>query len=419
MNHTYKTYDHRLKILFRQSKNPDLFSDLNIPKSTIRTWIKKPLSNIVTHPSLDKLENELVAENSSLRKRLLENNTLSTLTLYTFRLFGFQIQFRKLKDLETKRTLISKIKESMKTIPLNEILDTLSLSLQRFKFWSKEATDCKLEEKTCQKLRPTKITSTEVKEIVSIASDKKYSHFSLTSLFLYAKRQDWINLSIASWFRVIKSNNVQRDSKRKYKLKHRKGIRASKPNQIWHLDLSIIKTIDGQRIYIQAIIDNFSRMILAHHVSTCYGGKSTVSLIKLAFENSQNAKPQIITDGGSENDNHQVHEYLQTTNGKLTIAGIDIDFSNSMIESFFHRLKNRYLYYLNLKDLKSVKKYVDFFVEEQNNKIPMLRLGGLTPFEAFSGEDPSEINIKVDIQKMREQRMIQNAKIAACSICPC
>ncbi len=396
-----------------------MFSDLNIPKSTIRTWIKKPLSNIVTHPSLDKPDKELIAENSILRKKLIENTTLSNIAIFTFRLFGFQIQFRKLKDLESKKTLISKIKESTQTIPLKDILETLSLSPQRFKFWSKESTDCKLEEKTCQKLRPTKISSDEVHSIVSIASDKKYSHFSLTSLFLYSKRQGWINLSISSWFRIIKTNDVQRGLKRKYKLKNRQGIRALKPNQIWHLDLSIIKTITGQRIYIQAIIDNFSRIILAHHVSTRYGGKSTTGLIKQAFENSQNANPQIITDGGSENDNHQVHEYLQTIKAKLTIAGIDIDYSNSMIESFFHRLKNRYLYSLNLKDLKAVKKYVDFFVEEQNNRIPMLGLGGLTPFEAFNGEDPSEVNIKVDIQKMREQRIAQNDKITACSICPC
>ena len=151
-------------------------------------------------------------------------------------------------------------------------------------------------------------------------------------------------------------------------------------------------------------------MILAHHVSTCYGGESNVNPIKQAFKQSKEDTPEIITDGESEKNNYQVHEYSQTTKGKITIAGIDIDFSNSMRESSLHRLKNKYLYYLNLKNLKSVKRYVDFFCN---------RLGGLTPFEAFSGEDPSEINIKADIQKMREHRIMQNAKIAACSICPC
>ena len=150
-----------------------------------------------------------------------------------------------------------------------------------------------------------------------------------------------------------------------------------------------------------------------------YGSKSTVNLFKQAFEGFGEDNTQIISDGGSENDNHEVREYLDTMKTKLTIAGIDIDFSNSMIESFFHRLKNRYLYALNLKDLRSVKKYVDFFVEEQNNKIPMLNLGGLTPFETFNGSNPSDFDLKVNVEKMRLQRIAQNSKITACSTCPC
>ena len=70
--------------------------------------------------------------------------------------------------------------------------------------------------------------------------------------------------------------------------------------------LYIIKTISGQRIYIQAIIDNFSRMILAHHVSLNYGSKNTVNLFKQAFEVFGEDDTQIISDGGSENDNHEV-----------------------------------------------------------------------------------------------------------------
>ena len=140
---------------------------------------------------------------------------------------------------------------------------------------------------------------------------------------------------------------------------------------------------------------------------------------RLRFKGFGEDNTQIISDGGSENDNHEVHEYLQTMKAKLTIAGIDIDFSNSMIESFFHRLKNRYLYALNLKDLRSVKKYVDYFVEEQNNKIPMLNLGGLTPFERFNGSNPSDFGLKVDVEKMRRQRVAQNSKITACNSCPC
>ena len=74
-------------------------------------------------------------------------------------------------------------------------------------------------------------------------------------------------------------------------------------------------------------------MILAHRVSRSYGGKSTVSLFKQAFKSFGEDNTQTISDGGSENDNHEVHKYLQTMKGKLTIAGIDIDF-----QQFYDRI---------------------------------------------------------------------------------
>jgi putative transposase len=41
------------------------------------------------------------------------------------------------------------------------------------------------------------------------------------------------------------------------------GIRADAPNELWHIDVTIIKLIDGTKAYLHAVIDNFSRRILA------------------------------------------------------------------------------------------------------------------------------------------------------------
>ena len=34
------------------------------------------------------------------------------------------------------------------------------------------------------------------------------------------------------------------------------GVRASRPNQIWHIDTTAIKLIDGTKVYLQAVVDN-------------------------------------------------------------------------------------------------------------------------------------------------------------------
>jgi transposase InsO family protein len=69
-----------------------------------------------------------------------------------------------------------------------------------------------------------------------------------------------VHASASTWHRVIKQFELKRSGKRYYPAKPRVGIRASAPNQIWHLDLSVIKLKDGTRCYIQALIDNFSRI---------------------------------------------------------------------------------------------------------------------------------------------------------------
>jgi hypothetical protein len=48
-----------------------------------------------------------------------------------------------------------------------------------------------------------------------------------------------------------------------YAAKPREGIRASRPNGYWHLDVTVIKLLDGTRTYLHAAMDNFNRRILA------------------------------------------------------------------------------------------------------------------------------------------------------------
>jgi len=41
------------------------------------------------------------------------------------------------------------------------------------------------------------------------------------------------------------------------------GVRATRPNEDWHIDVTVIRLITGMKVYLHAVIDNFSRSILA------------------------------------------------------------------------------------------------------------------------------------------------------------
>ncbi len=41
------------------------------------------------------------------------------------------------------------------------------------------------------------------------------------------------------------------------------GLRTSRADEMWHIDTTVIRLLDGTRTYLHAVIDNFSRRILA------------------------------------------------------------------------------------------------------------------------------------------------------------
>ena len=61
-----KRYDHRLRNAIVESGDPNLFFNLNIPKSTIRDWLRKGKTEVVTHTSLDFDTHRLIIENQKL-----------------------------------------------------------------------------------------------------------------------------------------------------------------------------------------------------------------------------------------------------------------------------------------------------------------------------------------------------------------
>ena len=48
-----------------------------------------------------------------------------------------------------------------------------------------------------------------------------------------------------------------------------------RPNEYWQIDATVIRLTTGIRIYLQAVIDNFSRRILAWRVSDTLSSATT------------------------------------------------------------------------------------------------------------------------------------------------
>lgn len=421
----YRRYDHRIKRMIHKTKNPNLFPELNIPRSTAMTWIKNGIGDIVTIEAFNRTDDEIITENLKLKEELEIAKTKHNLALTTFRIFGFEIQYKRLPSGIDNSDFLGLIKRSMKVLSLKICLEVIGLSVSRYNSWIRRSVECDLDDKSpCPRLNPTRLTYVEKAKIRGYVTAKEYAHYSIKSLSFKAKRNGDVFSSPSTWGRIIKEFNLRRPRKRVYPAKPRIGIRATKVNEIWHLDQTIYRLIDGTRCFIQSIIDNKSRFILAHSVTKIYGGVNTKDLLLKAIDRAKTLLknvgiPNIFCDSGVENINSNIDGLINNNLIQRTIAGIDIEFSNSMIEALFRSMKHNYLYLKDILGFESLKSHVNFYVTEHNEAIPHSALDSAIPIEIYLGKwnEQNIRNLNIQSQYKRRERLRIN-KSLNCGKCP-
>lgn len=99
--------------------------------------------------------------------------------------------------------------------------------------------------------------------------------------------------------------------------------------------------VDGSKAYLHGVIDNYSRRILAWHVSAKFETASTITVLLDAIgSRTSNDKPEVLADDGGENVNGKVDELIEFGLLKRTLAQTGIRFSNSKIEAWWRALKH-------------------------------------------------------------------------------
>ena len=195
------------------------------------------------------------------------------------------------------------------------------------------------------------------------------------------------------------------------------GIRASAANEIWHVDTTLIRLLDGTCAYLHAVIDNFSRRILAWKVSATFDRIITAELLLSASRGLVDEKPTLLADGGVENFNNAVDELVDSGLLRRLLAMTEISFSNSLIESWWRTIKHQWLYLNTLDTVRTLEKLVAFYVDEHNMRLPHSAFRGQTPDEMYFGTGdaiPDELDVAKNVA--RQFRMEVN-RATSCPTC--
>ena len=198
------------------------------------------------------------------------------------------------------------------------------------------------------------------------------------------------------------------------------GVRVDRPNAAWHVDCTILKLLDGSKAYVHAVIDNFSRRILAWTVEPKLSPTSTCRVLVAAATTMDRASTAtaVFMDGGGENVNGVVDRVFDLEPLRRVLAQVDVSYSNSLIEAWWRSLRHQWLYLNSLDSLATVRKLVGWYVHEHNEVLPHAAFHGQTPDEMYFGRGAGVPDQLAQRRlKVRQQRLEHNRQ-EACSRCP-
>ncbi len=336
-----RSYDHRLKELVRISRDPSLAKELGRPASTMTGWLCSTPQQVVTLDVLSMKEQELQREVLMLRRRIRKLLALLRLLVVLLRISGFSLANERVPGGKAKASLLRSIDLARQFLPLRAVLRFLRLSPARYHSWTSSQKACHLDGRSsCPQTSPHQLTSNEVETIREMVRAEQYRHVPTGTLAILAQRLGKVFASPSTWYRLIHRFGWRRPSLRVHPAKPKVGLRTTQPNQAWHIDTTVIRLLDGSKAFLHAVIDNFSRRILAWRLADKFDPASTISVLLEAGQGGapSDEPPTVVTDAGVENVNGNVDELIQSGALRRVIALTELRFSNSMIEAWWRTL---------------------------------------------------------------------------------
>ena len=138
-------------------------------------------------------------------------------------------------------------------------------------------------------------------------------------------------------------------------------------------------------MYMYAIIDWYSRAILAFDVSNTLDNTFVINTIEDAL--NKYPKPEIMnSDQGSNFTSKEYIELLKYNSIEISMDGKSRALDNVFIERFWRTLKYEYLFLYDFADPRSLIKGIINFVEFYNNLRPHQALKYAIPMEIYDKE---------------------------------
>jgi putative transposase len=159
-----------------------------------------------------------------------------------------------------------------------------------------------------------------------------------------------------------------------------KGVRITRPDQVWSTDITYIRMYRGW-LYLTAVMDWFSRYVISWEVSVTLEPAFCVSALKEALSFG---KPDIFnTDQGSQFTSTDFTKVLLDAGVQISMDGKGRVFDNIFIERLWRTVKVEEVYMRDYQTVAEARYYLGRYFEFYNNERLHQALGYRTPAEVY------------------------------------
>jgi len=159
-----------------------------------------------------------------------------------------------------------------------------------------------------------------------------------------------------------------------------KGVRITRPDQVWSTDITYIRMYRGW-LYLTAVMDWFSRYVISWEVSVTLEPEFCVSTLKEALGLG---KPDIFnTDQGSQFTSTDFTKVLLDAGVQISMDGKGRVFDNIFIERLWRTVKVEEVYMRDYQTVAEARYYLGRYFEFYNNQRLHQALGYRNPAEVY------------------------------------
>lgn len=240
--------------------------------------------------------------------------------------------------------------------------------------------------------QPAALTDQERARIEAFLVDEAYADLSVSQVFYRALDQGVYIASESSWHRVARAAKLNGD--RRALATHKPSVIpelcASRPNQVWSWDITVLRSVDrGRNFRLYVILDVFSRYVVGWRLEPSEGTLEAIDMISDALAREQ-TKPEVLhADRGSAMTSTDMNRFLAKAGIIQSHSRPRVSNDNPFSEAQFKTMKYTLDYPRLFTDIEHARNWTTGFITSYNTEHRHSGIGYYTPKSVHDGTWPA------------------------------